>query len=65
MLHRTLVVKRGLHCKLYIYRFIYIPILTYGHQTLGRVPKQRDTMQLQAAEISFRQRIRDLLTLIG
>ena len=52
-LYRTVVTKRELSrkAKLSIYRSIFVPILTYGHE--GWVMTERTRSRVQAAEMSF------------
>ncbi|KAF7645904.1 hypothetical protein LDENG_00196770 [Lucifuga dentata] len=52
-LYRTIVVKRELsqQARLSIYRSIYVPILTYGHELW--VMTERTRSRIQAAEIRF------------
>ncbi|TWW77678.1 hypothetical protein D4764_12G0010680 [Takifugu flavidus] len=55
--HRSLVVKRELSqkAKLSIYRSIFIPTLTYGHELL--VMTERTRSWVQASEMSFLRRV--------
>ncbi|TWW53707.1 hypothetical protein D4764_0113540, partial [Takifugu flavidus] len=59
-LHRSVVVKRELSqkAKLSIYRSIFIPTLTYGHELW--VMTKRTRSHVQAAEISFLGRVAGL-----
>ncbi|KAL0186471.1 hypothetical protein M9458_018141, partial [Cirrhinus mrigala] len=54
-LYRSVVVKKELSCKakLSIYRSIYVPTLTYGHELW--VMTERIRSRIQAAEMSFLQ----------
>ncbi|TWW59266.1 R2DM Retrovirus-related Pol polyprotein from type II retrotransposable element [Takifugu flavidus] len=56
-LHRSIVVKKELSrkAKLSIYRSIYVPVLTYGHQCW--VMTERTRSRIQAAEMSFLRRV--------
>ncbi|TWW64917.1 hypothetical protein D4764_22G0005640 [Takifugu flavidus] len=56
-LNRSLVVKKELSrkAKLSIYRSIYVPVLTYGHQRW--VMTERTRSWIQAAEMSFLRRV--------
>nr|XP_054604743.1 uncharacterized protein LOC129165490 [Nothobranchius furzeri]XP_054604744.1 uncharacterized protein LOC129165490 [Nothobranchius furzeri]XP_054604745.1 uncharacterized protein LOC129165491 [Nothobranchius furzeri] len=56
-LSRSVVVKRELSHKarLSIYRSIYVPILTYGHELW--VKTERTRSRIQAAKISFLRRV--------
>jgi hypothetical protein len=56
-LYRTVVVKRELSrgAKLSIYRSIYVPTLTYGHEIW--VMTERTRSRIQAAEMSFLRRV--------
>ena len=56
-LYRTVVTKRELSrkAKLSIYRSIFVPILTYGHE--GWVMAERTRSRVQAAEMSFLRRV--------
>ena len=56
-LYRTVVTKRELSrkAKLSIYRSIFVPILTYGHE--GWVMTERTRSRVQAAEMSFLRRV--------
>ncbi|KAK0140494.1 putative uncharacterized transposon-derived protein F52C9.6 [Merluccius polli] len=56
-LYRTVVMKRELSrkAKLSIYRSIFVPTLTYGHE--GWVMTERKRSRIQAAEISFLRRV--------
>uniref|UniRef100_A0A8C6KT40 Reverse transcriptase domain-containing protein n=1 Tax=Nothobranchius furzeri TaxID=105023 RepID=A0A8C6KT40_NOTFU len=60
MLSRCVVVKRELSQKarLSIYRSIYVPILTYGHELW--VMTKRTRSRIQAAEMSFLRRVAGL-----
>uniref|UniRef100_A0A8C6KM13 Reverse transcriptase domain-containing protein n=1 Tax=Nothobranchius furzeri TaxID=105023 RepID=A0A8C6KM13_NOTFU len=59
-LSRSVVVKRELSQKarLSIYRSIYVPILTYGHELW--VMTERTRSQIQAAKMSFLRRVAGL-----
>ncbi|TWW64140.1 hypothetical protein D4764_03G0011480 [Takifugu flavidus] len=59
-LNRSIVVKKELSQKarLSIYRSIYVPILTYGHQRW--VMTERTRSRIQAAEMSFLHRVAGL-----
>ncbi|XP_057696067.1 uncharacterized protein LOC130918404 [Corythoichthys intestinalis] len=59
-LNQSLVVKRELSrkAKLSIYRSIYIPTLTYGHEIW--VMTERTRLRIQAAEMSFLRRVAGL-----
>uniref|UniRef100_A0A8C6Q2D3 Reverse transcriptase domain-containing protein n=1 Tax=Nothobranchius furzeri TaxID=105023 RepID=A0A8C6Q2D3_NOTFU len=59
-LNRSVVVKRELSQKarLSIYRSIYVPILTYGHELW--VMTERTRLRIQAAEMSFLRRVAGL-----
>ncbi|XP_061735811.1 si:dkey-100n23.5 isoform X4 [Nerophis ophidion] len=59
-LYRSVVVKKELSrkAKLSIYRSIYVPILTYGHELW--VMTERIRSRVQAAEISFLRRVAGL-----
>uniref|UniRef100_A0A3P9DJT6 Sodium/hydrogen exchanger 9B2 n=1 Tax=Maylandia zebra TaxID=106582 RepID=A0A3P9DJT6_9CICH len=59
-LHRSVVVKRELSvkAKLSIYRSIYVPTLTYGHELW--VVTERTRSRIQAAEMSFLRRVAGL-----
>uniref|UniRef100_A0A8C6Q6A0 Reverse transcriptase domain-containing protein n=1 Tax=Nothobranchius furzeri TaxID=105023 RepID=A0A8C6Q6A0_NOTFU len=59
-LSRSVVVKRELSQKarLSIYRSIYVPILTYGHELW--VMTERTRSRIQAAEMSFLRRVAGL-----
>ncbi|KAI3354868.1 hypothetical protein L3Q82_004665 [Scortum barcoo] len=54
--YRTVVVKKELSrkAKLSIYRSIYVPTLTYGHELW--VMTERTRSRIQAAEMSFLRR---------
>uniref|UniRef100_A0A8C5CRJ5 Reverse transcriptase domain-containing protein n=1 Tax=Gadus morhua TaxID=8049 RepID=A0A8C5CRJ5_GADMO len=56
-LYRTVVTKRELSrkAKISIYRSIFVPILTYGHE--GWVMTERTRSRVQAAEMSFLRRV--------
>ena len=56
-LHRTVVTKRELSrkAKLSIYRAIFVPTLTYGHES--RVMTERTRLRVQAAEMGFLRRV--------
>uniref|UniRef100_A0A3B3HQU3 Reverse transcriptase domain-containing protein n=1 Tax=Oryzias latipes TaxID=8090 RepID=A0A3B3HQU3_ORYLA len=56
-LYRSVVVKRELSrkAKLSIYRSIYVPVLTYGHELW--VMTERTRSRIQAAEMSFLRRV--------
>ena len=56
-LYRSVVVKKELSrkAKLSIYRSIYVPILTYGHELW--VVTERTRSRIQAAEMSFLRRV--------
>ena len=56
-LYRTVVVKRELNrkAKLSIYRSIYVPTLTYGHELW--VVTERTRSRIQAVEMSFLRRV--------
>nr|XP_054600482.1 uncharacterized protein LOC129164434 [Nothobranchius furzeri] len=60
MLNRSVVVKRELSQKarLSIYRSIYVPILTYGHEHW--VMTERTRSRIQAAKMSFLRRVAGL-----
>ncbi len=71
-MYRSIVVKKQLSCKakLLIYRSIYVPTLTYGHELW--VMTERTRSRIQAAEMSFlcrvaghslRDRVRSSVTL--
>ncbi|TWW67219.1 hypothetical protein D4764_02G0002600 [Takifugu flavidus] len=59
-LNRSVVVKKELSrkAKLSIYRSIYVPVLTYGHQRW--VMTERTRSRIQAAEMSFLRRVAGL-----
>ncbi|KAL4005315.1 hypothetical protein ACER0C_005028 [Sarotherodon galilaeus] len=59
-LHRSIVVKRELSvkAKLSIYRSIYVPTLTYGHELW--VVTERMRLRIQAAEMSFLRKVAGL-----
>ncbi|TWW67435.1 Ubiquitin carboxyl-terminal hydrolase CYLD [Takifugu flavidus] len=59
-LHRSVVVKRELSrkAKLSIYRSIFVPTLTYGHELW--VMTERTRSRVQAAEMSFLRRVAGL-----
>uniref|UniRef100_A0A8C6NIQ5 Reverse transcriptase domain-containing protein n=1 Tax=Nothobranchius furzeri TaxID=105023 RepID=A0A8C6NIQ5_NOTFU len=59
-LYRSVVVKRELSqkAKLLIYRSIFVPTLTYGHELW--VVTERTRSQIQAAEMSFLRRVAGL-----
>ncbi|TWW73202.1 hypothetical protein D4764_15G0005960 [Takifugu flavidus] len=59
-LNQSVVVKKELSrkAKLSIYRSIYVPVLTYGHQRW--VMTERTRLQIQAAEMSFLPRVAGL-----
>ncbi|XP_061892442.1 uncharacterized protein LOC133642332 [Entelurus aequoreus] len=59
-LYRSVVVKKELSrkAKLSIYRSIYVPILTYGHELW--VMTERTRSRVQAAEMSFLRRVAGL-----
>ncbi|TWW56187.1 hypothetical protein D4764_08G0001740 [Takifugu flavidus] len=59
-LHGSVVVKRELSrkAKLLIYRSIFVPTLTYGHELL--IMTERTRSRVQAAEMSFLQRVAGL-----
>ena len=59
-LHRSVVVKRELSrkAKLSIYRSVYVPILTYGHELWVMTERMRS--RVQAAEMSFLRRVSGL-----
>uniref|UniRef100_A0A8C6LRX0 Reverse transcriptase domain-containing protein n=1 Tax=Nothobranchius furzeri TaxID=105023 RepID=A0A8C6LRX0_NOTFU len=59
-LYRSVVVKRELSqkAKLSIYRSIYVPTLTYGHELW--VVTERTRSRIQAAEMSFLRRVAGL-----
>uniref|UniRef100_A0A674PNH7 Reverse transcriptase domain-containing protein n=1 Tax=Takifugu rubripes TaxID=31033 RepID=A0A674PNH7_TAKRU len=59
-LHRSVVVKRELSrkAKLSIYRSIFVPTLTYGHELW--VMTERTRSRVQAAEMSFLHRVAGL-----
>ncbi|TWW68301.1 hypothetical protein D4764_19G0000990, partial [Takifugu flavidus] len=59
-LHRSVVVKRELSqkAKLSIYRSIFVPTLTYGHEFW--VMTERTRSRVQAAEMSFLRRVAGL-----
>ncbi|TWW77428.1 hypothetical protein D4764_12G0008180 [Takifugu flavidus] len=59
-LHRSVVVKRELSrkAKLSIYRPIFVPTLTYGHELW--VMTERTSSRVQAAKISFLRRVAGL-----
>ncbi len=72
LMYRSIVVKKQLSCKakLLIYRSIYVPTLTYGHELW--VMTERTRSRIQAAEMSFlcrvagrslRDRVRSSVTL--
>ncbi len=56
-MYRSVVVKKELSCKakLSIYRSIYVPTLTYGHELW--VMTERTRSRIQAAEMSFLRRV--------
>ncbi len=56
-MYRSVVVKKELSCKakLSIYRSIYVPTLTYGHELW--VITKRTRSRIQAAEMSFLRRV--------
>ena len=56
-LYRTVATKRELSrkAKLSIYRSIFVPILTYGHE--GWVMTERTRSRIKAAEMSFLRRV--------
>ena len=56
-LHRSVVLKRELctKAKLSIFRSVYVPILTYGHECW--IMNERVRFRVQAAEIGFLRRI--------
>ncbi|KAL0194436.1 hypothetical protein M9458_012732, partial [Cirrhinus mrigala] len=56
-LYQSVVVKKELSCKakLSIYRSIYVPTLTYGHELW--VMTERIRSRIQAAEMSFLRRV--------
>ena len=56
-MYRSVMVKKELSRKaeLSIYRSIYVPILTYGHELW--VMTERTRSQIQAAEMSFLRRV--------
>ncbi|CAJ1054134.1 hypothetical protein NQD34_011086 [Xyrichtys novacula] len=58
--NRSVVVKKELSRKerLWIYRSIYVPILTYGHELW--VMTERTRSQIQAAEMGFLLRVSGL-----
>ncbi|TWW81747.1 hypothetical protein D4764_01G0015620 [Takifugu flavidus] len=59
-LHRSVVVKRELSqkAKLSIYRSIFVPTLTYGHELW--VMTERTRSRVQATEMSFLRRVAGL-----
>ncbi|TWW77345.1 hypothetical protein D4764_12G0007350 [Takifugu flavidus] len=59
-LNRSIVVKKELSrkAKLSIYRSIYVPVFTYGHQRW--VMTERTRSRIQAAEMSFLRRVAGL-----
>ncbi|TWW77869.1 hypothetical protein D4764_12G0012590 [Takifugu flavidus] len=59
-LHRSVVVKRELSqkAKLSIYRSIFVPTLTYGHELW--VMTERTRLRVQATEMSFLRRVAGL-----
>ncbi|TWW73329.1 hypothetical protein D4764_15G0007230 [Takifugu flavidus] len=59
-LHRSIVVKRELSqkAKLSIYRSIFVPTLTHGHELWVITEKTRS--RVQAAEMSFLRRVAGL-----
>ncbi|TWW56724.1 hypothetical protein D4764_08G0007110 [Takifugu flavidus] len=60
-LHRSVVVKRrelSRKAKLSIYRLIFVPTLTYGHELW--VMTERTRSRVQAAEMSFLRRVAGL-----
>ena len=59
-LHRSVVLKRELctKAKLFIFRSVYVPILTYGHECWIMNEKVRS--RVQAAEMGFLRRISGL-----
>ena len=62
-LHRSVVLKRELctKAKLSIFRSVYVPILTYGHECWIMNEKVRS--RVQAAEMGFSRRISGLTLL--
>ena len=62
-LHRSVALKRELctRAKLSIFRSVYVPILTYGHECWIMNEKVRSPVQ--AAEMGFLQRISGLTLL--
>ena len=56
-LYRSVVVKKELSrkAKLSIYRSVYVPTLTYGHELW--VVTERTRSQIQAAKMSFLRRV--------
>ena len=63
-LHRSVVLKRELctKAKLSIFRSVYVPILTYGHECW--IMNEKVGSRVQAAKMGFLQRISSL-TLLG
>ena len=59
-LYRTVVTKTELsrRAKLSIYRSIFVPTLTYGHE--GWVMTERTRLRVQAAEMGFLRRVADV-----
>ncbi|TWW81724.1 hypothetical protein D4764_01G0015390 [Takifugu flavidus] len=59
-LNRSVLVKKELSrkAKLSIYRSIYVPVLTYGHQCWVMTERMRS--RIQAAEMSFLRRVAGL-----
>ena len=57
-LHRSVVMKRELsqEAKLAVFRFIFVPILTFGHESW--VMTERMRLRVQASEMSFLRRIK-------
>ena len=59
-LYRTVATKTELSRreKLSIYRSIFVPTLTYGHE--GWVMTERTRLRVQAAEMGFLRRVADV-----
>ncbi len=64
-MYRSVAVKKELSCKakLSIYRLIYVPTLTYGHELW--VMTERTRSRIQAAEMSFLRRVAEHSLEIG
>ena len=61
-LHYSIVMKRELlkRAKLSIFKTVFVPILTYGHESW--VMTERMLCQVQASEMRFLQRIKGSFT---